>query len=210
MKIIKPSVEIIDDLNEELILNKLELAGRTCYKSEDRITKESSKNFIKMIMNRKHESVLEHVSITVKFIVDRGVTHQIVRHRIASYSQESTRYCNYSKGKFNGEITVIEPLFLTPNTRGYELWRKSCEDAEKAYFELLDWGCSPQEARSVLPNSLKSELIVTMNIRSWLNFLNLRTASDAHPQIIEASNLLVEQFKIKLPTIFKAGDYYEK
>lgn len=202
MKIIKPSVEILDDLNPEQILKKLEMCGRVCYKSEDRITDESSTRFIRNIIKRGHESVLEHFSFSVRFICDRGVTHEMVRHRLASYSQESTRYCNYSKDSFSGEITVIEPIFLEPGTAGYDIWRSSCEEAEKTYFDLLGWGCSPQEARAVLPNSLKTEIIMTANIREWRHFLKLRTSAEAHSQIREVSDMLLTELNFILPSLF--------
>lgn len=202
MKIIKPSVEIIDKIVPEEIIKKIELCGRVCYKSEDRITTESGTKFIMNLIKRGHESVLEHASFTVKFICDRGVTHEIVRHRLASYSQESTRYCNYSKGDFDGQITVIEPLYLEVGTAGYELWRSSCEEAEKKYFDLLGWGCSPQEARAVLPNSLKTEIMMTANIREWRHFLKLRTSPAAHPQMREVADMLLEQVNFILPVFF--------
>lgn len=202
MKIIKPSVEIIDKIMPEEVIKKIELCGRVCYKSEDRITAESGTKFIMNLIKRGHESVLEHASFTVKFICDRGVTHEIVRHRLASYSQESTRYCNYSKGDFGGQITVIEPLYLEVGTFGYELWRSSCEEAEKKYFDLLGWGCSPQEARAVLPNSLKTEIIMTANIREWRHFLKLRTSPAAHPQMREVADMLLEQVNFILPVFF--------
>ena len=202
MKIIKPSVEILDDLNLEEILKKLELCGRVCYKSEDKITPESAIKFISNIIKRGHESVLEHVSFSVRFICDRGVTHEIVRHRIASYSQESTRYCNYSKGQFNGEITVIEPCFLVPGTEGYDMWYRACQMAEQYYFSMLDWGCSPQEARAVLPNSLKTEIVMTANVREWRHFLKLRTSPAAHPQMREVANMLLMELNFLLPSLF--------
>ncbi len=202
MKIIKPSVEILDDLNPEEILKKLELCGRVCYKSEDKITDKSAVKFISNIIKQGHESVLEHVSFSVRFICDRGVSHEIVRHRIASYSQESTRYCNYSKGQFNGEITVIEPCFLVPGTEGYDMWYKACQMAEQYYFSMLDWGCSPQEARAVLPNSLKTELVMTANIREWRHFLKLRTSPAAHPQMREVADMLLTELNFILPSLF--------
>ncbi len=135
MKVIKPSVEIIDVFDGLDVIRKLELCGRVCYKSEHKMNDASPYKFIQNIINRGHESVLEHFSFTVKFICDRGVSHKIVRHRIASYSQESTRYCNYSKGQFNGEITVIEPCFLVPGTEGYDMWYRACQMAEQYYFQ---------------------------------------------------------------------------
>ena len=202
MKIIKPSIEILDNITPVEILKKLELCGRVCYKSEDKITDESAVKFISNIIKRGHESVLEHVSFSVRFICDRGVTHEMVRHRIASYSQESTRYCNYSKGQFNGEITVIEPLYLEPGTEGYEIWKKACQEAEDNYFKLLQYGCTAQEARAVLPNSLKTEIVMTANIREWRHFLKLRTSKAAHPQIKEVAEMLLEQLNFLLPSLF--------
>ena len=202
MKIIKPYVEIIDSINGQDILKKIEMCGRVCYKSEGRIEEGSAEKFVASIIKRGHEAVLEHASVTVKFVVDRGVSHEIVRHRLASYCQESTRYCNYSKDDFCSEITVIKPLFLEEGTDGFEMWKYSCEDSEAAYFNLLDWGCTPQEARSVLPNSLKTELVMTANLREWRTFFKLRTAEAAHPQMKEVARPLLESFKIMIPIIF--------
>ena len=202
MKIIKPSIEILDNITPVEVLKKLELCGRVCYKSEDKITDESAVKFISNIIKRGHESVLEHVSFSVRFICDRGVTHEMVRHRIASYSQESTRYCNYSKGQFNGEITVIEPCFLVPGTEGYDMWYKACLVAEHVYFKMLDWGCKPEEARSVLPNSLKTEVVMTANVREWRHFLKLRTSPAAHPQMREVANMLLMELNFLLPSLF--------
>ncbi len=202
MKIIDAKVEIIDKLDGLEMLKKIELIGRTCYKSEDKITDDSCKQFVKNIIARGHESVLEHVNFSVRFTCDRGVSHEIVRHRIASYSQESTRYCNYSKGQFNGEITVIEPCFLIPGTAGYDMWYMACQMAEQYYFSMLDWGCSPQEARAVLPNSLKTELVMTANIREWRHFLKLRTSKAAHPQIREIAIILLNMLIEIVPELF--------
>ena len=202
MKIIKPSIEILDNITPVEVLKKLELCGRVCYKSEDKITDESAVKFISNIVKRGHESVLEHVSFSVRFICDRGVTHEMVRHRIASYSQESTRYCNYAKGDFNGEITVIEPIFLEPGTEGYEIWKNGCLQAEDNYFKMLNYGCSPQEARAVLPNSLKTEIVMTANIREWRHFLKLRTSKAAHPQIKEVADMLLTELNFILPSLF--------
>jgi len=202
MKIIDAKVEIIDKLDRLEMLKKIELIGRTCYKSEDKITDDSCKQFVKNIIAKGHESVLEHVSFSVRFICDRGVSHEIVRHRIASYSQESTRYCNYAKGQFNGEITVIEPCFLVPGTEGYDMWYKACLVAEHLYFKMLDWGCKPEEARAVLPNSLKTELVMTANIREWRHFLKLRTAKAAHPQMREIAIMLLNMLIEIVPELF--------
>ena len=211
MKIIRAGYEIMTPIPRDIILRQLERCGRVCYKSEDKITEESASKFVKGLVKSGHEAMIEHFFLTVKFICDRGVSHEIVRHRIASYAQESTRYCNYGKEGFGGEITVISPLFLQEGTRGWDLWKESCEAAEKAYFDLLDWGCSPQEARSVLPNSLKTEIIVTMNLREWRHFFKLRaigTTGNPHPQMREVALPLLREMKEVLPEVF--GDLEEK
>ena len=203
MKIIKESVSILTPISQEDVLKHIEVCGRVCYKSEDKITEDSAKVFIKNMLARKHEAVLEHFNITVKFICDRGVTHEIVRHRLASYCQESTRYCNYSKDKYNNEITVIEPCYLTPKTSSYEVWENACKTAETAYFDMLNEGCTPQEARAVLPNSLKTELVMTANIREWRHFLKLRTSKAAHPQMRLIAKMLLDKFVEVLPVLFE-------
>ena len=202
MKIIKAYTEIMDNINGQEILKKIEQCGRVCYKSEGRITDGSAEKFVANIIKRGHEAVLEHVSFTVKFVVDRGVSHEIVRHRIASYCQESTRYCNYSKDDFCSEITVIEPLFLKEGTLGYKHWWNGCRLAEIKYFNLLDWGCTPQEARSVLPHSLKTEVVMTANLREWRTFFKLRTAPVAHPQMVEVTRPLLDKLKTLIPVVF--------
>ena len=209
MKIIKPSFEILTPINRQEILKHLETVARTCYKSEDKITEESAPKMVKSLIRSQHTAMIEHFSISVKMVVDRGVSHEIVRHRVASYAQESTRYCNYSQGKFGSEITVIEPLFFDKNSVEYAIWKDSCLQAEKAYNELIQMGRTPQEARSVLPNSLKTEIVVTMNLREWIHFFNLRavgTTGDPHPQMKEIAVMVLEKFSNELPEIF--GDIY--
>lgn len=202
MKIVKPGFEILGNVNGAAILRHIELCGRVCYKSEDRITDTSAEKFVAAIIKRGHEAVLEHAGVTVKFIVDRGVSHEIVRHRLAAYCQESTRYCNYSQGKHGGEITVIKPLYLAENTPAYDQWEWSCKASEKTYFQMLNWGCSPQEARAVLPNSLKTEVVMTANIREWRHFFRLRTAEAAHPQMREVTIPLLRRMKELVPVVF--------
>jgi thymidylate synthase (FAD) len=206
MKIIKPSFEILDDCSGEMIFKKLELCGRVCYKSEEKINNESSKIFIQNILQSGHESVLEHEKISVRVICDRGVTHEIVRHRIASYSQESTRYCNYSKDKFGNELTFIEPCFWNDNLESDQLkrriWIESLQQIENSYFKLLESGATPQEARGILPNSLKTEIIITMNIREWRHFFKLRTSEKAHPQMREISKVILKEFITRYSILF--------
>lgn len=205
MKVIQPQVYIESNISEDDAIMLIEKAGRVCYKSEYRIKDGSAKTFIRNILKRGHESVIEHVSVTVRVICDRGVSHEIVRHRIASYSQESTRYCNYANDKFGNEITVIEPCFFDSHSEEfderykYSIWYGTCKQAEDAYIELLRCGASPQEARSVLPNSLKTEMFITMNLREWRHFFRLRCSHAAHPQMRQIANMILYQFKQLFP-----------
>ena len=202
MKIISPSVEILTPLDGTAVLRHIEQCGRVCYKSEGKTTESSAPAFVANIIKRGHEAVLEHFDITVKFICDRGVSHEIVRHRLASYCQESTRYCNYSKDDFGKEITVIKPCFIEPGTASWDFWKDACEVAESSYFDLLEFGRTPQEARAVLPNSLKTEVVMTANLREWRHFFKLRTAPAAHPQMREVANMLLKQMREMVPVVF--------
>lgn len=202
MKIIAPYHEIISKIDGAEMLRNIELCGRVCYKSEDRITDGSAEKFVGMILKSGHESVLEHEKITVRFVCDRGVTHEIVRHRIASYSQESTRYCNYSKDKFGGEITFIRPCFWAEDDEKFAVWKETMQNIEDSYVKLISLGAKPEEARSILPNSVKTEIMVTMNLREWRHFFKLRTAERAHPQIREVAIPLLNELKGLVPVIF--------
>lgn len=210
MILVKPEIEIMDMPEYLYILKKIEKAGRVCYKSEDKIDSNSAERFIGSIIKSGHESVIEHQSISVKVICDRGISHEIVRHRIASYSQESTRYCNYSKEKFQNQISIIDistgfsyDMNNQKDRNKYKIWHEAMEAAEKYYFQMLEAGASPQEARAILPTSLKTELVMTMNIREWRHFLKLRLGNGAHPQIKEISRLILMEFKQKLPVFFQ-------
>lgn len=208
MKIIAPSHELFHLPDGGYILKLIELAGRTCYKSEDRITVDSAKGLIKQVLDSGHHSVIEHINITVRFVCDRGVTHELVRHRLASYSQESTRYANYSKEKFGREITVIKPLFWAEDSPEYSEWLSFMEQAEKAYMRLIDMGASPEQARAVLPNSLKTEIVMTCNIREWRHVFSLRCSPAAHPQMREIMLPLLKELVSKVPLLF--DDIYER
>lgn len=202
MKIIIPYVILEDEINGRDILKKIERIGRVCYKSEDKITDESSEKFISSIIARGHESVIEHVNVSMRVICDRGVTHEIVRHRIASYSQESTRYCNYTNDKFGKELTFIKPCFWEEDSENYKVWENSMQEIEKNYFKMIEQGATPQEARSVLPNSVKTEIVMTMNLREWRHFFKLRTSKAAHPQMREVAFMMLEELKNNIPLIF--------
>ena len=197
MKIINARYRIETPIDGKQILKRIEKAGRTCYKSEDRITDESAEAFVRKLIERGHESVLEHESITVRFICDRGVSHEIVRHRLASYSQESQRYVRY-----NDDIEFINPHM--PNAKAHEAWQELCERAEETYRELLSYGLQPQQARSVLPNSVKTEIVMTANLREWRHFLKLRTAKAAHPQMRELTVPLLKELQARIPVVFDA------
>lgn len=206
MLIIEPQVLVPEiELSTEK-LSKIERYARICYKSEDKMADEYNEKFLSSIITRGHESVIEHEKITVMFIVDRGITHEIVRHRIGSYSQESTRYCNYSHNKFGQEITVIKPYYLKGH-KAYDSWYESCETAEKSYFAMLEQGCSPQEARAVLPTCLKTEIAVTYNMREWRHFFTLRCSAAAHPQMREVAIPLLLLFQARLPILFEKIEY---
>lgn len=238
MKIIKPKAEILRPSQTkeaiDAIYKNIEIAGRTCYKSEDKITPESARKFVKGLIKRGHEAMIEHASMTVRFTVDRGVSHELVRHRIASFAQESSRYCDYSQDKFGNEVTVIDPIFYNeiPETRKEEIrkyftddfchpsdlpetlnsiesryadWFYSCYVACETYEEMLGYGATPEEARDVLPNSLKTEVVVTMNMREWRHFFKLRAAGvtgKPHPQMVEVALPLLRECQKLMPELF--------
>lgn len=214
MKIIKPYVTV-EPFDGVKLMQNIERYARVCYKSENKITEDSYKKMLPALLKRGHESVIEHEKLTAIFVVDRGISHEIVRHRIASYSQESTRYCNYDNDKFGNEITVIEPFFWSRENvvgnmdKSYckVSWEDTIYAAESAYFELLRQGATPEEARSVLPNSLKTEIVVTFNLREWRHFFKLRADKAAHPQMREVAIPLLLYFKGKMPELFNDIPY---
>jgi len=212
MQIIKAGYEIVDSLNGAEILKKIEKVARVCYKSEDKIGEGTAEKMVRALIKSNHLAMLEHFSFSVKFIVDRGVSHEIVRHRVASFAQESTRYCNY--GTKGGEITVIEPFYLmadgvnvsTDNwSERYGAWVSACEEAEKSYLRMIADGASPQEARAVLPTSLKTEVVMTANLREWRHFFSLRACGvtgKPHPQMLEVAVPLLKEVKELIPVVF--------
>jgi thymidylate synthase (FAD) len=202
MKVVKPRFEILSMDDGAEILRRIETIGRVCYKSEDRITPDSASEFARKLMRSGHHSVIEHAGATVRIICDRGVTHELVRHRLASYSQESTRYANYGREKFGGEITVIKPCFWSEDSPEYALWHEAMLAAEQAYLTLTAAGASAQQARCVLPNSLKTEIVVTCNLREWRHIFEMRCAPAAHPQIRQIALPLLAQMHKRAPEIF--------
>lgn len=218
MLVLKPTYEILTPISEGAIdeLKHIERIARVCYKSEDYITEdgESAKKLITTLLNRNHEAMLEHSMLSVKFICDRGVSHELVRHRLAAFAQESTRYVNYSKDKFGSEINVIDILggiqldkkmsTMTADVIALILteWEDAMRDAEKHYMKLIELGATPQIARSVLPNSTKTEITITANYREWRHFFTLRTPDTAHPQMREITVPLLKELKTLIPLIF--------
>jgi thymidylate synthase (FAD) len=207
MKAIIPYTQIFQDFDGEKVLKKIELCGRTCYQSEHKITDDSAAPFVRGLIHRGHEAMLEHQSVTVKFVVDRGISHEIVRHRLSSFAQESTRYCNYSSkdDDYEGQLTFILPCFLKYGTPAWKTWQAEMSSIEATYFGLLEEGLSKEEARSVLPNSLKTEIVMTANLREWRHFFKLRAAGTTgrpHIQMLEVTIPLLQNMKKMIPVVF--------
>lgn len=206
MKIIKPEIEI-EDFDGTQIMQNIERACRTCYRSEESITEDSYKKLLTNCINRGHESVLEHEKITVRMICDIGVYKDLTRHRFASFSIESTRYCNYGKDKFNNEIKFIEPCNIEKGTTEYEQWFNIMNIIEKAYNEMADLSCTPDQMRMILPHSTAAAVTMTANIREWKHILELRCSKMAHPAIRQLLIPLLLIFQEKMPEIFKDIPY---
>lgn len=206
MRIIKPGYEVKTVISPYGMyeLMDIEDAARTCYRSEDKILDqaESAKKMVKNLIDHEHEAMLEHSILSVLFTCDRAIANELVRHRLMSFAQESTRYCNYSRDKFGNEITVIQPGFIHPGSVEYGLWISSCYDAERHYMEMLENGLTAQEARIVLPLCLATKLRVTGNYREWRHVLKLRTAMAAHPQMRELMIPLLRDLKKRIPIVF--------
>lgn len=210
MRVIRAKAEIkfLDSQQAiDEIYARIETAGRTCYKSEEQITPESSRKFAALMVKNHHEAMLEHAHVMVRFTVDRGVSHEIVRHRVASFAQESTRYCDYSKGKFGSELTFIDPLFWDDEEHYPErkAWEELCQETENVYLAFRKYDIQPQQARDILPTSIKTEVVMTANIREWRHFFRLRAACETgmpHPQMLEVAVPLFQEMSAKLPELF--------
>ena len=212
MLIIEQSHEILSIPKN--ILRSIEIAGRTCYKSEDRITSSSDEKFVTMLIKAGHHAMLELGGvITVRFITNRGVTHELVRHRLCSFAQESTRYVNYARKQIEFilpvwcdkkclwmEFSSTIPLFEFDD-KTYQ-WLEAVFESEGQYNELIRLGWRPEQAREVLPNSLKTEIVIQANIREWRHILQLRTAPSAHPQIRSLMIGLLDDLKKRVSAIF--------
>jgi len=224
MRLIKPSIEFLWITPEPL--ETIEKAGRTCYKSEDKIASTSAERFVQKLLMKGHFAMIEHASASYRVVCDRGVTHEIVRHRLFSYAQESTRYCDYKGGVtfiippwivvpgklLNSEVEFDDEGFLefshstlrkcVQYAGSTYVWFCLLQRAERAYKVLRDKDWTPQQARSVLPNALKTEIVITGNLREWLHFFKLRTAKTAHPQMQEIANMLLEDIRSRVSVIF--------
>lgn len=203
MKIVRPNITVVDKIDGEEILTKIERAARICYQSDPNV--DTREKFLANIIKSGHTSVIEHEKISVVIICDRGISHELVRHRLASYSQESTRYVNYK----NKGMQFIRPITIVDKPELFEIWKRSCEDSEKSYEEMINHGARPQEARDVLNNSLKTQIEMTMNLRSYRNFFTLRCAKGAHPHMKEIAIALLMFFKERIPVIFDDIEYDE-
>jgi len=207
MRIIEPSAVVEWDQTGPQMLEKIERIGRKCYKSEGKIEPGTAEPFTRMLLTRGHFAMIEHVHVTALIVCDRGVSHEIVRHRIASYAQESTRFCCYTNDRFGREIAVAQPSWfgrLMDTGAVMSRWAAAMVAAEQGYFDLVGMGCKAQEARSVLPNSLKTELYITMNLREWMHFFSLRTdAEAAHPDMVVVATSVRDQFQERLPVLFE-------
>ena len=201
MKFVNQSVEIVGTVDGPEILKKIELCGRVCYKSEDRITEDSAYRFIKGLLKSGHLSVLEHEIITIKVITNRAVSHQLVRHRIGSYSQESQRYCNYTKAKFKDDITFVLNDDIDNNER-LDIWKHHCYNTQVAYFDLIETGLNPETARGVLSNDVKTELILSKNLRAWREFLELRIKTDVDPQTRRLCYMILDILQANISVVF--------
>jgi thymidylate synthase (FAD) len=227
MRIIEQNIVFEEEIDGPRIIRRIENAAKTCYKAEHTVGNiDDAKAFVRSLIKRGHESTIEHISISARVITNRSVSHEWVRHRVGcSYSQESTRYCNYGAEKFGNEITVIWPWYLGEplrhlwtgdtephfpvmhNTMAAYTWYRHMQACERAYLELLEQKCKPEEARGVLPNDLKTEFVTTMTLRAWRHFFKLRCAKTAHPQIRELALKALSELHSKIPVIF--DDLYE-
>lgn len=210
VKIIEPSVEILTDIDGDKVLKHIEKCGRTCYQSYQNETEDttSAKNMIQMLIKMGHESVLEHFLITIKAKIDVGNYKDLTRHRHASFSIESTRFCNYSKGKFGNELTVIQPCNIDKDSGIYHIWLKTMNDIEKAYMDMSALGAKPDQLRMILPHSLAAEVTMSANLREWRHIFKMRCQKAAHPSVRQIMLKTLNEFHNRIPTVF--DDLYDE
>lgn len=204
MKIIEPSIEIITDLDNNRVLKQIELAARNCYKSEDKITSDisSAEKIIKMLLDNHHEAMIEFADIMVRLICDIGVYKDLTRHRHCSFAIESTRYCNYSKGKFGSELTFIKPCNIEELSDLWTEWACQMKETEITYRRMAELGAKPDQLRMILPHSTAASVVMKANIREWRHILKLRTSNAAHPAVQQIMKMVLYKFKDKLPLLF--------
>jgi len=210
VKIVAPKVEVLTPLDGDAILKHLELCARNCYKSEDKITSDSAQLMVRKLLELGHEAMIEHYNLTVKLTCDLGVYKDLTRHRHVSYAIESTRYCNYSKGKFSNELSVIKPCHIQEGTPEYRLWLETMQLIEKNYNAMAALGCKPDQLRMLLPHSVKADVVMTANLREWRHIFKLRCAPAAHPTVQEVMKMLLNKLRAEIPVIFDDIPYGEK
>ncbi len=209
MKIIEPKI-YVEDYDGIKIMKRLERACRTCYKSENLITEDSYKHLLTNCLNRGHESILEHEKISIRMICDIGVYKDLTRHRFASFSIESTRYCNYGKDKFDNEIKFIKPVHIEEGTENYKIWEDTMKFIEKQYMEMGEKKATPDQMRMLLPHSTAAEVCMTANIREWRHILSLRCSKMTHPAVRQLLIPLLLKFKKDMPELFENVEYDEE
>ena len=208
MKIVKPWVEI-QEIDGIKIMKNLERAAKQCYRTQANITDDSYDHFLRNCINRGHESVLEHEKVTVRIYSDIGSYKDLTRHRHASFSVESTRYCNYSKDKFGNEISFVEPCHIE-NEEIYDMWKETMQNIEKTYNTMAEKGATPDQLRMILPHSTAAEYVMTANIREWRHILSLRADKHTHPTVQQTMIPLLLYFKEQMPALFDEVKYNEK
>ena len=208
MKIVEPWIKV-EKIDGKQIMKKIERACRTCYRSEGKITEDSYKNLIKNCITRGHESVLEHEKVSVRIYNDIGSYKDLTRHRFASFSVESTRYCSYDKDKYGNEIKVINPVYIE-DKEIYETWKKTIEEMEKGYMQMKKLNATTDMCRNLLPHSTAAEYTMTANIREWKHIFNLRANNHVHPAIRAVMIPLLKYFKEQMPEIFDEIPYDEE
>ncbi len=208
MRIVKPYV-IVEKFDGVQVMKRIERACRTCYRSEGKITDDSYKNLIKNCINRGHESVLEHEKVTVRIYNDIGSYKDLTRHRFASFSVESTRYCSYDKDKYGNEISFMDPVYIE-DEKVYEVWKKTMQDIENSYLEMKKLGATTDMCRNILPHSTAAEYTMTANIREWKHIFELRANNHVHPAIRQVMIPLLKYFKEQMPDIFGDIPYDEE
>lgn len=208
MKIVEPKVEFLTQLDGEQVLKHLELCARNCYKSEDKITEDSASKMVQKLIELGHEAMIEHFNVTVKLTTDVGAYKDLTRHRHASFAIESSRFCNYSKGKYGNELTFMKPINIEENSPEYQIWVNCMKNIEDAYNNMASLGAKADQLRMLLPHSTKADVIMTANLREWRHILNLRCATYAHPSVRQVCLMLLEEFHKNIPVVF--DDIYNK